>query len=147
MFGSGYNASSFCPTGSMQDAAIIFPAMQPFWLGTVGFVSDAFSSVKFPCFIRGVGTAEFTVVAFRLVKFCASKKKKVRFLMTGPPIVPPNWFWLKCPRGTPPALLKKLFESRRLLRRNSHTSPRKAFDPLLIDALITAPADVPNSAE
>ena len=48
---------------------MMLPAMQPFWLGTVGLASEAFSSVKLPCFIRGVGTAEFTVVAFRLVKF------------------------------------------------------------------------------
>ncbi len=74
----------------MHDAAMMFPAMHPFWLGTVGFPSDALSSVKFPCFINGVGTVEFTVVAFRLVKSCASKKKKVWFLTIGPPIVPPN---------------------------------------------------------
>ena len=67
--------------------------------------------------------------------------------MMGPPIVPPNWFWLKWPRGTPPALLKKLLESNRLLRTNSQTSPWKALVPLFMEALITAPADVPNSAE
>ena len=35
-------------------------------------------------------TVEFTVVALRLVKSCASKKKNVLFFKTGPPIVPPN---------------------------------------------------------
>ena len=39
--------------------------------------------MKLPGFISGVGTVEFTVVALRLVKFCASKKKKVLFLMIG----------------------------------------------------------------
>src|SRR5581483_6586184 len=32
--------------------------------------------------------------------FFDAQKKHVLFLMIGPPIVPPNWFWLKWPRGT-----------------------------------------------
>src|SRR4051794_13063379 len=106
----------------MHDVAMIFPLMQPACDGTeVGSAAD--SSVKFPFFIRGVGTVENTVVARRLVKFCISKKKKLLFLITGPPMVPPNWFWLKCPRPTPFKLLKKVLASRLLFLRNSQTSP------------------------
>src|SRR5438445_13333717 len=117
-----------------------FSVMQPACDGTEAGRAAA-NSVRLPVFINGVGTVENTVVARRLVKFCISKKKNVLFLIAGPPIVPPNWFWLKCPRPTPFRLLKKVLASRLLLRRNSQTSPWKAFEPLLIVALITAPAE------
>src|SRR5947209_14778599 len=123
MFGSGKSEIKLTPVGSRQDLAITLPVMQPACEGTVEATRALLSSVKLPPFIAGVGTVDWTVVAFRLVKFCASKKKKVRFLITGPPMAPPNTFWLKCPRGMPFRLLKKVLASRLLLRRNSHTSP------------------------
>src|SRR5260370_36719838 len=131
----------------MQEGKIAFPSKQRDIPATRGAARVGFNSVKLPVFIKGVGTVERIVVALLLLKSCASPKKKVLCLRIGPPIVPPNWFWLKWPRGTPPALFKNVFASKWLLRTNSHTSPWKESVPLLMDALMTAPADVPNSAE
>ena len=71
---------------------MMLPVTQPTWPFTFESARVGDNSVKFPCFISGVGTVEFTVVNLRLENFCASKKKKVRFLIIGPPIVPPYWF-------------------------------------------------------
>src|SRR5579871_391850 len=44
---------------------------------------------------------------------------QILFLMMGPPIVPPNWFWW----NVLTVGLKKLRASRSVLRRNSHAAP------------------------
>jgi hypothetical protein len=47
------------------------------------------------------------------------KKKKAVSLTTGPPMLPPNWFWMFCGLRAPARLLKKLLASKMRLRWNS----------------------------
>src|SRR6266481_1245178 len=130
---------------------------QPVWpatgesLKTLG-VGRLKSSVKLPCFISGVGTMLWIVVDSRLLKRSKSPKKKVLSLIIGPPNVPPNWFCTKCPlgRGLPfigLALLTQELASSAAFRRYSNRFPWYWFVPDLIVALITAPAELPNSVE
>ena len=74
------------------------------------------------------------------------RKKKILFLITGPPIAAPNWFYRSSPflgrrraRNSPAA-------SNLSFRKNSHPAPWKALVPDLIVALRTAAPDRPYSA-
>src|SRR5687767_10635005 len=67
--------------------------------------------------------------------------------MIGPPNVPPAINWLNGPFGRPARLLSQVLALSDSSRTNANAEPRKSFEPCLIDALITAPAALPNSAE
>src|SRR5712691_4322568 len=65
----------------------------------------------------------------------------------GPPRVTPAMCWLYFPFGRPARLLSQLLELNDSSRKKSYALPRKEFEPCLIEALMTAPAALPNSAE
>ena len=85
------------------------------------------SAEKSPCRNASVGT----VTTLRLIlpprrrKLSYATKKNVRFLITGPPTVPPNSFW----RTIGLAEAKNPRASSLSFRRNSNTSPWYWFVP------------------
>src|SRR5581483_9523898 len=70
------------------------------------------------------------------------KKKKFRFLLIGPPIVPPYWFLWNGGRFAE----KNDRASKTVLRTNSNNEPWNSFVPDLVAAWITAPAFLPLTA-
>src|SRR5437879_1814684 len=65
----------------------------------------------------------------------------------GPPSVPPAMCCSNEPFGRPARLFSHVFALNASSRKNSKRLPLSALDPCLIEALITAPAALPNSAE
>ena len=67
--------------------------------------------------------------------------------MIGPPNVKPAMCWLNLPLGRPVRLLSHVLALNASSRKNSYSDPLNWFVPDFTDALMTAPADLPNSAE
>ena len=74
-------------------------------------------------------------------------KKNVRFGITGPPSVPPNWFSTRYGESVRPAALSWLFREFSLSSLwKMNADPRKSLVPFLVITFITDPAARPNSA-
>src|SRR6266581_1667102 len=105
-----------------------------------------------------------TVEPPRRCQYSSSLTKKNVFFRkgTGPPRLPPNWFWLYCGAHAFRVLIlgsllshgkaresrsKKLRACSLLFRLNSHRPPWNSLVPDLVTTLTCAPAPLPNSAE
>jgi len=75
-----------------------------------------------------------------------SPKKNARFFMSGPPKLPPNWFWLFVGFGWFARFAKKLFESNLSSRKKSYAVPWNWFVPAFVLTTMAAPGDQPYSA-
>ena len=149
-FGSGYNWMSRAATGSMHDGLIRRAAASTHPAGTNGFdpfIVTPVISLRSPCRIRAVGTVvvcdnarsvrsqlviaeeERPPLDQRTAKHAAGD-----VLMDGPFLMPAR-------------LLSHVLAFIASSRKNSNNVPRNWFDPCFTDALITAPAALPNSAE
>ena len=92
--------------------------------------------VKSPARIAAVGTiACRSDGVCRLRLTCTPPKKNIRFFMTGPPSVPPNWLRL----SPSLAVANLLISLKRESRRNSNIVPWNALVPDLVTALTVAP--------
>src|SRR5205823_13221101 len=89
-------------------------------------VTRSLKSVKPLARSAAVGTEPIWACPCRKRQNCASPKKKILFLITGPPRVPPNWFHRSSPffAGVHPVTSqlcsKKSLASSLSLRKNSH---------------------------
>src|SRR5262249_55288446 len=92
-----------------------------------------------------MGTEAICGAALPSRELCQLPQKKVLFLMMGPPMVAPNWFWMN--EAWPPDGWKYGVASSFELRRNSKTLPWKLLVPDFMVTFTTPPAACPNSAE
>src|ERR1051326_7222619 len=95
--GSGYNASSLGTSGSQRSLGMVL-------LGKFARLAAAGSLTglgKIPSLSGSVGTLAVCGAAFTSRELCQLPKKNVRSLITGPPMVAPNWFWMNCGFAVP----------------------------------------------
>ena len=93
LLGSGTILMKFCVTGSSRVAGIMPPGNGRPWSTDLSGASPPPAPEKSPVPPRLVGTSTpFTNRSRRCRKPWYDAKKKVLFLRTGPPKVPPNWF-------------------------------------------------------
>src|ERR1019366_9130169 len=91
----------------------------------------------------GVGTITVSPeIPWRTRRPSYETKKNVLSFRSGPPKVPPNWFWLNC--GL--TVLKYPCALSTLLRKYSYTLPCHRLVPDLVTTLTTAPELRPYSA-